>query len=111
MICIATAIVLPVQCTSATNITDATRNVGYSGGSLCDTSGALVSTGWYRFSGAGWTIPVSSAVAVNVGCEGVSVWVEFCIIFINLHTHLATAPKLSHPSTPPTAHPYPHIHN
>ncbi len=74
LIRIATAFVLPVQCTSATIIADATRNVGYGSGSGCDQSGALASTGWYRFSGASGTMLVSYAVAINLCDTSATGW-------------------------------------
>jgi hypothetical protein len=53
---------LPCQCSNYTLITDGTRNANYSGGTECDNTGALASTGWYGFSGAAGTTLASSVV-------------------------------------------------
>ncbi|CAF1277279.1 unnamed protein product, partial [Adineta steineri] len=60
-----TSIVLPPQCTTATVITDATRNVGYTVAVYgCDTS-SVWPTRWYRFSGGAGTMLANYVVAIN----------------------------------------------
>jgi hypothetical protein len=54
LIFIATTIALPAQCTSATNISDPTRNVNYGSGTQSDQT-ILASTTWYKFTGSGGT--------------------------------------------------------
>ncbi|CAF1128277.1 unnamed protein product [Adineta steineri] len=61
-----TSSALPPQCSTATIITDATRNAAYTvASSVCDQTGALSTTGWYRFSGGAGTILANYVVPVN----------------------------------------------
>jgi hypothetical protein len=73
LICIATTVALPAQCTSATVINDPTRNVNYAGGAQCDSSTGLVSTGWYKFTGSGGTTIINYPPGLsqcNTVCAG-----------------------------------------
>ena len=70
-----TSSALPSQCSTATVITDSTRSAGNAvGGGLCDSSGPLATTGWYRFTGAGGTMLASCAVAINRCSTQASGW-------------------------------------
>ncbi|CAF4360275.1 unnamed protein product, partial [Adineta steineri] len=63
---LATSSALPPQCSTATIITDATRNAAYTvASSLCDQSSGLSGTAWYRFSGGCGTILANYVVPIN----------------------------------------------
>ncbi|CAF1156564.1 unnamed protein product [Adineta steineri] len=61
-----TSSALPPQCSTATIITDATRNAAYTvASSLCDQSSGLSGTNWYRFSSGAGTILANYVVPIN----------------------------------------------
>jgi hypothetical protein len=74
LICIATTVALPAQCTSATVINDPTRNVNYAGGTQCDQNTALGSAGWYQFTGSSGTMIITYPPGLSMCNTVVTGW-------------------------------------
>jgi len=67
LICIATSVYLPAECTSATVVNDPSINVNNPVGLPinCDNNLLGSSSGWFRFEGSGGTVIANQSAGVN----------------------------------------------
>ncbi|CAF3720790.1 unnamed protein product [Rotaria socialis] len=81
-----TTSILPVQCSSYTTISDATRRIAYTGTRTCDLSSFGTTGTWVRFmSPAGATMPTSAPSTSTCGTDEVLRLVRFAIIGLEIH--------------------------